>query len=251
MQILNFSNIKSAAVKALGYENAHFRRRKKMLRMLSGSGIEIGALHEPVDAPHLHVKYVDRMTTKELREQYPELSRKTLVEPDIIDDAETLASIPDTSLDFVIANHVIEHMKNPISSLLNWQRVLKPGGRLFLAAPDKRKTLDRERELTSIAHLLSDYENPCDQRDFESFKDFALHWTCRGIGARPESEFEQVAKELWDQNYSIHYHVWDFQSFTEFLSYLKKHFETWQFKLLRSGRTLRNEFLFVLEKSNC
>ena len=82
---------------------------------LRGTGIEIGALHEPLIVPRrVTVRYVDRMRSPQLRHQYPELSRADLVDVDIVDDGELLATIPDGSQDFVVANHFIEHCQDPI-----------------------------------------------------------------------------------------------------------------------------------------
>ena len=223
--------------------------RDDFLGLLNGEGLEIGALHRPVNAPHLSVKYVDRLPVAELLKQYPELAKEKIVEPDVLDDGETLGTIPSASQDFVIANHVIEHMSNPIGTLLNWQRVLKPGGRLFLAAPDKRYTFDIERELTPIEHLMADYENPSAERDKEAFFDFALKVSCRKFGLRPESQASELAKELWDTKYSIHYHVWTFQTFGEFLKYLDKKIFGWQMHVIEEMPTQKEEFIFVLEKA--
>jgi len=67
---------------------------------LRGSGIEIGPLHQPLEvSSQANVRYVDRMPVEELK-QYPELSAYNLVEPDILDDGETLSSISDDSVDF-------------------------------------------------------------------------------------------------------------------------------------------------------
>jgi len=63
------------------------------------------------------------MPVEELKKQYPELSAYNLVEPDILDDGETLSSISDDSVDFVIANHMIEHCQK--SLVENFLRVLK------------------------------------------------------------------------------------------------------------------------------
>ena len=38
---------------------------------------------------------------------------------DVVDDAQTLATFPDESVDFVIANHVLEHLEDPIGALEN------------------------------------------------------------------------------------------------------------------------------------
>ncbi len=222
--------------------------RESFVRLLSGEGLEIGALQNPCPAPHLRVKYVDRITASAAREHYPELGNQPLVEVDIIDDAETLKTIPDCSQDFVIANHVIEHMANPIGALLSWSRVLKLGGRLFLAVPDKRFTFDKERDLTSIEHLESDFNAPDAQRDFEHFRDFALKVSCRVFRVKPESEADQFAKELWDQKYSIHYHVWTFDTFNNFLNHMIQNHPGFGVKILRSQGELGNEGIFVLEK---
>lgn len=58
----------------------------------------------------------------------------------------------------MIANHFLEHCENPIKAFLNMLRVLRPGGILFLAVPDKRHTFDRDRPVTPLAHLVRDYE---------------------------------------------------------------------------------------------
>lgn len=225
-------------------------RRHAIIKHFSGSGIELGALHRPVDAPHLNVKYVDRFSTEDLRKQYPELNDKKLVHVDIVDDAESLECIQDQSQDFVIANHLIEHMPNPIKALLTWQRVLKPRGRLLLSAPDKRVTFDEDRELTSIEHLLDDYNNPSHARDFEAFKDFALKVSCRYCHIRPEKEADELARELWEQNYSIHYHVWDYRRFNNFLNYLSEHFDNWHMKVIDKLPTIKDRFVFVLERTS-
>ena len=98
------------------------------------------------------------MTAPQLRQHYPELSQVDLVNVDIVDDGESLATISDGSMDFVVANHFIEHCQDPIRALTNHFRVLKTGGILFLALPDKRFTFDKDRPVTPNAHLYQDHE---------------------------------------------------------------------------------------------
>lgn len=222
--------------------------REEMLHLLSGEGIEIGALHNPAVVPHLKVRYVDRIPREEALLHYPELRGQDLVAVDIIDDAETLASVADKSQDFVIANHVIEHMGNPIASLLNWCRVLKRGGRLFLAVPDKRFTFDCDREITALDHLLADFRERSDERDYEHFRDFALKVSCRKFKVRPESQAEEFARELWQMKYSIHYHVWDYEAFVGFLSMIQRDFPEWAMMIVDTVPTHGPEFIFVLQR---
>jgi predicted SAM-dependent methyltransferase len=64
-----------------------------------------------------------------------------IMEPEIICDGATLEAVGDASLDFVIANHLLEHMADPLKGLENWIRVLRSGGILYLAVPDTAEEL--------------------------------------------------------------------------------------------------------------
>lgn len=171
---------------------------------LHGDGLEIGPLHRPmITHPGMKMKYVDRCTVADLREHYPELNELPLVEPDILDDAETLTSVSAEQFDFLISAHVIEHMKNPLSALEQWCRVLKPGGKIYMIVPDKRITFDKRRVRTSTAHIVLDYQSPNNDRDFEHFLDYAVH-----VHNKYEpSEALVEARRLLDADYSIHFHV--------------------------------------------
>lgn len=47
-------------------------------------------------------------------------------------------TLPDASVDEIRASHVLEHIPRAetLPTLKEWKRVLKPGGRLFVAVPD-------------------------------------------------------------------------------------------------------------------
>ena len=68
------------------------------------------------------------------------------------------AGIPDDTFDVVILNHVIEHMTDPLQSLREIRRVLKPRGHLVIETP-RYDTLmfkllgRRERSLSCDAHI--------------------------------------------------------------------------------------------------
>ena len=96
---------------------------------LRGGGVEIGALHQPMPLPPgAGVTYVDRMTVEELRAHYPELAELELTPVDVVDDGERLATFEDESVDFVVANHFLEHCENPIGTIETHLRKLRPGG---------------------------------------------------------------------------------------------------------------------------
>jgi SAM-dependent methyltransferase len=189
-------------------------------RFIEGSGIEIGALHNPLRLPRrARVRYVDRMPVAELRRHYPELEGERLVEVEVIDDGERLGSIADGSQDFVVANHFLEHSENPIGALVNMFRVLRTGGILYLGVPDKRFTFDLKRPTTSLDHLLRDYHDGPEQSRRGHFEEWA-----RLVDDVPELELERHVADLLAQDYSIHFHVWTQADVLELLVALGQRF---------------------------
>ncbi len=64
-------------------------------------------------------------------------------------DAQSLKGLPDTHFDFVYSSHCLEHVGDPRLALLNWWRVLKPGGHLILYVPH-RDLYERRLSLPSV-----------------------------------------------------------------------------------------------------
>ncbi len=177
--------------------------RAHFVAYLSGKGLEIGPLHRPmVRHEKMDIDYLDRHTVAELKVKYSELGDIPLVEPHIIDDAETLETVPSAKYDFVIAAHVIEHMKNPLGALEQWMRVLKPGGLLYLVVPDKRATFDCPRMRTLLYHMVLDYLRPSRERDFDHY----LEYSVLVDGKRHEEAFTN-AEKLAAADHPIHFHV--------------------------------------------
>ena len=86
-----------------------------------------------------------------------------------IAEATSLDEIPDNSYDFILSSHSLEHTANPIKALKEWNRIVKPGGKLVLILPDKRNTIDHKREYTTFAHLLEDYTRNTTEHDTTHF----------------------------------------------------------------------------------
>lgn len=79
----------------------------------------------------------------------------------------------DSTLDYVLSSHVIEHFFDPVKALREWNRVVKPGGYIFIIAPHRDRTFDRIREVTPVSELLerstgkirmSDYAWPYEEK---------------------------------------------------------------------------------------
>ncbi|MCM0084052.1 class I SAM-dependent methyltransferase [Geomonas sp. Red32] len=133
-------------------------REKLAAKYLKGSGVEIGALHLPLRVPRgVTVKYVDYCTRDENIHKFPELTASNVVETDFVEDGFQLQTFDEGSVDFVIANHVLEHADDPVGVLLNWLRVIRPGGIVMATVPIMARCFDRGREETSVEHLLEDH----------------------------------------------------------------------------------------------
>jgi 2-polyprenyl-3-methyl-5-hydroxy-6-metoxy-1,4-benzoquinol methylase len=62
---------------------------------------------------------------------------------DVLDVPLADARLPDGAFDAVTMNHVLEHLHDPVGTLAEVRRILKPGGRLWLATPNLDSPLCR------------------------------------------------------------------------------------------------------------
>jgi predicted SAM-dependent methyltransferase len=229
--------------------NTKYVRQLWANQFLHGNGIEIGALHSPMPMPsHAKVTYVDSMTHEEQRKHYPELSAHSLVHPQIISSAEELSPIPTSSLDFVVASHVLEHTDRVLLALSNFLRVLKPNGILFLAIPNKCFSFDRLRVVTSWQHLLDEFNHPLlvASHRKEHFREWSL--SHHGGGTFPTENLDTLGAHFESKHYAIHFHTWDAQSITEFLLRAQTELK-FPFRILAS-MAQAHEFVYVLSKND-
>ncbi len=177
----------------------------------TGRGIEIGAHDLPI--PGLSAIYVD---------QCLEYAHK----PTLVDVLATAGALPfaDSSVDYVAASHVIEHMPRTMHALREWYRVVKDGGHLYLVVPDKRKTFDRDRSLTPVEHILEDDRDWSPLRDLPHAVEIAFSVPFEVLEGRPAPPGEErslreqycrrlVAQLLDDRPIDIHHHVWTPENF--------------------------------------
>jgi SAM-dependent methyltransferase len=214
------------------------------LSFLKGSGIEIGALNFPLRVPDwVNVRYVDYLPIETLLDHHAHLVRsgETLVAPDVVDDGERLESFPDESLDFVIANHFIEHSEDPIQTFTSHLRVIRPGGVLFMAVPDKRATFDHPRAVTSLEHLIRDHTDGPEVSRREHY----LEWA-RLVDNVPDSEVERHADEQEARRFSIHFHVFTPDSFLQLLLHCRANGLPAELVLFQENGV---EFVLVLRKT--
>jgi SAM-dependent methyltransferase len=199
-------------------------------------------LHHPLQLPRgTAVRYLDRLTNEQLRTEYPELNDLPLVDVSIVEDGENPRSLVDESLDFVIASHVIEHCEDPIGTISNWLRVLRPGGVIYLVVPNRKRTFDRDREPTPVQDLLRDYrEGPAASR-----MDHYLEWIESNYPNDPDPQAH--AEELAESGYRIHFHVWTPKEFRTAVERIAEE-ENLPLEVAATKRSFR-EFMVVLRKT--
>ena len=126
-------------------------------------GIEVGgAAHNSFNLPHcLNVDYTDEDTAFKLGEV--QLCGEKM-KVDIIADGADLP-FKDETLDYVISSHVIEHFFDPIATIKEWLRVIKPGGYIFIIAPKKDDDPQETRPYTELSELIERHKGSIKPKD--------------------------------------------------------------------------------------
>ncbi|MES2952599.1 MAG: methyltransferase domain-containing protein [Pseudomonadota bacterium] len=182
--------------------------------LLVSPGAEIGAFKTPI--PGITPVYVDRFS------EYA--NEPTMAE--YFGDAADLPFV-DSSLNYVATSHVIEHAANPLGAFLEWYRVLRHGGVIYMVVPNRLAIFDRTRALTTVDHIVQDYRNNVTQCDGTHIDDFVnnVDWKEFSPGTL-DSEVPQKRQEL-QQSYqsaiesgseiNIHFHTFDPESMAELI----------------------------------
>lgn len=211
-------------------------------RFLQGDGIEIGALDFPLRVPRVaRVTYVDCFDESRLRELHEDTlsAGRPLVVPDVVDDGVRLATFADQSLDFVIANHMLEHAEDPVAALEHQLRVLRRGGSLYLTLPDARESFDAPRQRTSVEHLLRDHAEGAHVSRREHYEECA-----RFIEGHRGDVLDRRVTEMEAEDLRPHFHVWDPLGFAALLAALDD--LPFSLELLQTGI---GEFFAVLRRT--
>jgi len=104
---------------------------------------------------------------------------------------------------------VIEHTTNPIKALTEWGRVLKSDGVLVLIVPHKEGTFDHKRPVSTLEHLVDDFERSMTEEDL-SHLDEILKF--HDLKKDPEAGGFEDFKKRSEKNYEnrcLHHHVFD------------------------------------------
>ena len=155
-------------------------RQKRILASIDiskGSGLEIGPLTAPIiSKEEANIYYLDHVSQEELKKKYKN-EPVNLDEIVPIDFALNGKSLTDTvkgkKFDYVVASHVIEHLPDVVSWLEETASILKNGGILTLAIPDKRFTFDITRRTSSVNEVIGAYIEKLERPTSFMMYDFA------------------------------------------------------------------------------
>jgi len=121
-------------------------------------GLEIGgSAHNPFGLRTLNVDWIDDPFNPFKQEEIALCGRYLPV--DIVAPGDDLP-FKDNSIDFVISSHVIEHFYDPIKTIQEWLRVVRPGGYVYMIVPHKERTFDSIHPRTVLAELIQRHEQP-------------------------------------------------------------------------------------------
>lgn len=220
------------------------------------SALEIGAYAAPtlvgVDA---RCKYVDFYSTEELREQARQIGQDpdAVVAVDYVVRGEDYRDVVKERFDLVIANHVLEHICNPIKWINMIADLLNDDGMLFIALPDKRFSFDRYRSNTDVAHLVTNFLMDEKVTSPEHVIETIIYYDMTNIGQKMDLKQslnpDRLRAEMHSPHPGIHVHVFDGLSFLSkilkpilFMKLVPFHLVGYQ------AETPAGEFYFLLRK---
>jgi hypothetical protein len=171
-------------------------------------------------------------------------------------DVDGLAPIADNSLDVVIACHVVEHLANPIAALREFERVLRPQGRLVLVVPDRNSTFDYARQPTPLVHALAKFHQGVTQVRDEEIREFcsAIYYQLPFLptSVREWHNPGGLSDELLElhRRRTIHVHCWSPEEFASLIAgLLSNGLASWKLAgLYLPGVPRPIEFGLVLER---
>jgi len=145
-----------------------------------------------------------------------------------ISDATDLSQIPDESYDFVLSCHSLEHIANPIKALLEWKRLIKNNGYILLILPHKDGTFDHKRPVTSLDHIILDFEKETTEDDTTHFADaINLHDIALDHGIENyEALVKRTNKNF--ENRCVHHHIFNTPLLLKLVDFTR-------FKILRAA----------------
>ncbi|CDW92756.1 MULTISPECIES: class I SAM-dependent methyltransferase [unclassified Thiomonas] len=149
-------------------------------------GLEIAPWHSPItpkkdgwNCLSVDIFDTDILRTRSQNDENLDPKLVENIEPvDIVGSASELETLISArgqmgQFDYIISSHNFEHLPNPIKFLQACGKVLKVGGMLSMAIPDRRGTFDYFRPVSQMADWLRAYHQ--NQQQPDPYQIFAHH----------------------------------------------------------------------------
>lgn len=154
----------------LGKDQGDSRLSYRRRQILSSAGLarprialEVGAFDNPTVRARdgFDVRYADYFSATELREMHaanPRRDPERIVEVDYVIKGPHLSPFIREEVDLLVANHVVEHLPDPIGWLRDVERFCSASAAIFLAVPDQRYTFDYLKRPSDAIELVAAHE---------------------------------------------------------------------------------------------
>ncbi len=134
-------------------------------------------------------------------------------------EGSNLVDIQNETYDFVISCDVIEHFANPLLAMKEHLRVIKKGGIILVAATEKNDWIDHKRPLTTIEHLIEDFNNNVTEHDLTHLEE-CINYTDTLLIPKMDNNFFKQLQDNYNTRW-IHHHTFDISLVVNIFQYLK------------------------------
>lgn len=135
-------------------------------------------------------------------------------------DAVELSPVPSRTYEVVISSHALEHIANPLKALHDWLRTLKDGGIFLLVVPQKDSTFDHQRPLTTLEHVIDDFNRGIKEDDLTHLDEILQ---CHDLRLDPSAGDYENFKKRCSDNFNtrcLHHHTFSTFLVKDILNYL-------------------------------
>lgn len=236
------------------------------------SVLEIGAMDAPTwlgDPRPRRLRYLDWFSGGELAAMHrgnPNRQPERQVRVDYVVKEKHFASHVSERFDLVVANHVLEHIADPITWLAEVAAVTEPGGHLCMAVPDRHYTFDYLRPESTVVELLRAHEEDLSRPDYWQYlESLYLYRPLKAPDCWPgpppaeqlsAARFDlatamQRARRANEEYVDCHCFVFSEQSFEPLVSELHEAgLIPWRVAAVRGVLELGNEFMVLLQRDS-
>lgn len=225
------------------------------------NALEIGPFNNP-SISGAHIKYFDTLSTEDLckRAQLIGIDQSNIPQIHWVDPNGDLTVIEEL-FDCCISSHSIEHQPDLVRHLVDVANLLSPGGRYFLAVPDRRFTFDHFLKDSNIAEVIEAHyqgrkrhtlQSVIEHRALTTHNDPTAHWNgSHGDEGIDSARVHSAITEFEETEGYLDVHAWIFtpMNFRTIITDLFSLGMT-QLSVERVYPTLRgsNEFYVILKR---